>query len=124
MLITKLKSKIHRATVTETNLNYEGSCAIDSALLEAANIQHYEQIQIYNINTGNRLTTYAIPAEPGSGIISVRGSAARTCCTGDLIIICTYAHYNEHADYNDPIAVYVDKLNRQIKPVLEVKYEL
>lgn len=112
MLITLLKSKIHRATVTETNLHYEGSCAIDTDLLEAANIKKYEQIQIYNINTGNRLTTYAIPAEPGSGIISVRGSAARTCCTGDLVIICTYGHYNEYADITDPIVVYVDETNK------------
>lgn len=115
MVITKLKSKIHRVTVTETNLHYEGSCAIDFDLLTAANIQQYEQIQIYNINTGNRLTTYAIPAEAGSGIISVRGSAARTCCPGDLVIICTYGQYNEHADYDGPIVVYVNEANKQIK---------
>jgi aspartate 1-decarboxylase len=92
---TMLKSKLHRATVTHSELHYEGSCAIDEALLEAANIHEYEQIQIYNVTNGERFTTYAIRASRGSGIISVNGAAAHKANPGDLVIIATYAVYNE-----------------------------
>ncbi|MEJ2768876.1 aspartate 1-decarboxylase [Mycetohabitans sp. B46] len=88
---TMLKSKIHRATVTHCELHYEGSCAIDEALLEAANIAENEQIDIWNINNGERLTTYAIRGERGSGMISLNGSAARRAQVGDLIIIAAFA---------------------------------
>ena len=110
---TMLKSKLHRATVTHSELHYEGSCAIDETLLDAANIHEYEQIQIYNVNNGERFTTYAIRAERGSGIISVNGAAAHKANPGDLVIIASYASYNELelARYA-PALVYVDADNR------------
>jgi aspartate 1-decarboxylase len=108
-----LKSKLHRATVTHSELHYEGSCAIDETLLDAANIHEYEQIQIYNVTNGERFTTYAIRATRGSGIISVNGAAAHKANPGDLVIIATYATYNEIelARYA-PELVYVDQDNR------------
>lgn len=110
---TMLKSKLHRATVTHSELHYEGSCAIDETLLDAANIHEYEQIQIYNVTNGERFTTYAIRAARDSGIISVNGAAAHKANPGDLIIIATYAVYNELelARYA-PELVYVDADNR------------
>ncbi len=110
---TMLKSKLHRATVTHSELHYEGSCAIDEALLDAANIHEYEQIQIYNITNGERFTTYAIRAARDSGLISVNGAAAHKANPGDLVIIATYATYNEIelARYA-PELVYVDADNR------------
>jgi aspartate 1-decarboxylase len=110
---TMLKSKLHRARVTHSELHYEGSCAIDLNLLEAADIQEYEQIQIYNVTNGERFTTYAIGAERGSGIVSVNGAAAHKANPGDIVIIATYAVYNELelARYH-PNLVYVDKANR------------
>lgn len=110
---TMLKSKLHRATVTHAELHYEGSCAIDETLLDAANIHEYEQIQIYNVTNGERFTTYAIRAARDSGIISVNGAAAHKANPGDLVIIATYAVYNEIelARY-EPDLVYVDAANR------------
>ncbi|MES2368968.1 MAG: aspartate 1-decarboxylase [Pseudomonadota bacterium] len=110
---TMLKSKLHRATVTHSELHYEGSCAIDETLLDAADIHEYEQIQIYNITNGERFTTYAIRAARDSGIISVNGAAAHKANPGDLIIIATFASYNELelARYA-PELVYVDADNR------------
>ncbi len=110
---TMLKSKLHRVTVTHSELHYEGSCAIDETLLDAADIHEYEQIQIYNITNGERFTTYAIRAARDSGIISVNGAAAHKANPGDLIIIATYAAYNELelARYA-PELVYVDADNR------------
>jgi aspartate 1-decarboxylase len=108
-----LKSKLHRATVTHSELHYEGSCAIDEALLDAARIHEYEQIQIYNVTNGERFTTYAIRAARDSGIVSVNGAAAHKANPGDLVIIATYAVYNELelARYA-PELVYVDAHNR------------
>jgi len=108
-----LKSKLHRATVTHSELHYEGSCAIDEALLDAANIHEYEQIQIYNVTNGERFTTYAIRAARDSGIISVNGAAAHKANPGDLVIIATYSAYNELelARYA-PELVYIDADNR------------
>ncbi|WP_018076321.1 aspartate 1-decarboxylase [Thiobacillus denitrificans] len=110
---TMLKSKLHRATVTHSELHYEGSCAIDETLLDTANIHEYEQIQIYNVTNGERFTTYAIRAARDSGIISVNGAAAHKANPGDLVIIATYASYNELelARYA-PELVYVDADNR------------
>jgi len=110
---TMLKSKIHRATVTHAELHYEGSCAIDETLLEAADIREYQQIDIYNVDNGERFTTYAIRAERGSGIISLNGAAARKAMVGDLLIIATYATYTEvELEKYEPRLVYVDGRNR------------
>src|SRR3954453_14973065 len=90
MQLTLLKSKLHRACVTHAELDYDGSCAIDSRLLDAAGILEFEQINIWNVANGERFTTYAIKAEPGSGIISVNGAAAHKARVGDRIIIATF----------------------------------
>ena len=118
---TMLKSKLHRATVTHSELHYEGSCAIDETLLEAADIHEYEQIQIYNITNGERFTTYAIRAARDSGVISVNGAAAHKANPGDLIIVATYAVYNELelARYA-PELVYVDAANRIVDTRREI----
>ena len=108
-----LKSKLHRVTVTHAELEYEGSCAIDIELLKAADIQEYEQISIYNITNGERFTTYAISAEPNSGIISINGAAAHKANPGDMLIIATYGNYNElELKSYRPQLVYVDKKNQ------------
>ena len=110
---TLLNGKIHRATVTHCELHYEGSCAIDENLLEASGIREFEQIDIWNINNGERFTTYAIRAERGSGIISVNGSAARKAAPGDLLIIATFASLDEQeAARHQPRLVYADANNR------------
>lgn len=110
---TMLKSKLHRVTVTQADLHYEGSCAIDENLLDAADIREYQQIDIYNVNNGERFTTYAIRAERGSGTISVNGAAARKAAAGDLLIICTYVAYSEiELSKHEPDLIYVDAKNR------------
>ena len=113
MVRTLLKSKIHRASVTHCELHYEGSCAIDEDLLDAANIHDNEQIHIWNINNGERFITYAIRAERGSGIISVNGSAARRASKGDLVIIATFAQVHEsQVKEFAPKLVFADANNR------------
>jgi len=108
-----LKSKLHRATVTHSELHYEGSCAIDETLLDAADIHEYEQIQIYNVTNGERFTTYAIRVARDSGIVSVNGAAAHKANPGDLVIIATFASYNElELTRYAPELVYVDADNR------------
>jgi len=108
-----LKSKLHRVTVTQAELHYEGSCAIDEDLLDAADIREYQQIEIWNVYNGERFTTYAIRAERGSGTISVNGAAARKAAPGDLLIIATFAMYNElELAKFEPDLVYVDARNR------------
>jgi aspartate 1-decarboxylase len=110
---TMLKSKLHRVRVTHSELHYEGSCAIDDDLLDAADIREYQQIDIYNVTNGERFTTYAIRAQRGSGIISVNGAAAHKASPGDIIIIATYAMYNEiELQKFHPQLVYVDEHNR------------
>jgi len=110
---TMLKSKLHRVTVTQAELHYEGSCAIDENLLDAADIKEYQQIEIWNVDNGERFTTYAIRAERGSGTISVNGAAARKAAPGDLLIIATFATYNEiELAKFEPDLVYVDAKNR------------
>ncbi|WP_178861248.1 aspartate 1-decarboxylase [Thiomicrorhabdus cannonii] len=112
MQVTLLKCKLHRVTATHVELDYEGSCAIDGHLMEVAGIREYEQIQIYNINNGERFTTYAIRAEDHSGIISVNGAAAHKANPNDLLIIATYATMSEaEADQFKPKLVYVDREN-------------
>ena len=110
---TMLKSKLHRVHVTHSELHYEGSCAIDDNLLDAADIKEYQQIDLYNVTNGERFTTYAIRAQRGSGIISVNGAAAHRANPGDILIIATYAVYNEIELQNfHPQLVYVDEHNR------------
>ncbi len=108
-----LKAKLHRASVTHSELDYEGSCAIDGKILDFSGIREYEQIQIYNVNNGERFTTYAIRAEEGSGVFSVNGAAARLACPGDLIIVCSYVSLDEKelAHYK-PTLVYFDEDNQ------------
>ena len=109
---TMLKSKLHRATVTHSELEYEGSCAIDSSLLKAADINEYEQISIYNITNGERFITYAIRAEKNSGIISINGAAAHKANPGDKLIIATYSSYSEaELKSYHPTLVYLDESN-------------
>lgn len=121
MHITLLKSKLHRAIVTHSELGYEGSCAIDSDILDLANIREYEQIQIYNVNNGARFTTYAIRAEAGSKTFSVNGAAARLACVGDLIIVCTYAQFStEKAESHHPKLVYFDGKNQVMRTAVEI----
>ncbi len=113
MYRTMLKSKLHRVSVTHCELHYEGSCAIDENLLEAADIRENEQIDIWNIDNGERFTTYAIRAARGSGIISINGSAARRAAVGDLVIIATFGTYTEQeVAQHAPKLVYVDAHNR------------
>lgn len=113
MLITMLKAKLHRVTVTHSELEYEGSCAIDGRLLDMAGIREYEQIEIYNIANGERFTTYAIRAEDNSGIISINGAAAHKAKPGNLIIICTYVGLSQQELLSyKPKLVYVDSDNK------------
>ena len=112
MQTTMLKCKLHRACVTHSEVEYEGSCAIDGRLLEAAGIHEYEQIQIYNVANGERFTTYAIRAEDGSGIISVNGAAAHKANPGDRIIICSYVELSQQELVNfKPKLVYLGENN-------------
>ena len=112
-----LKSKIHRATVTQADLHYEGSVTIDADLMRQADIIDHEQVDILDITNGQRLTTYAIPAAAGSGEICINGAAAHLVHPGDLVIIVSYADYDE-AELEDyqPIVLLVDKSNRPAVP--------
>jgi aspartate 1-decarboxylase len=116
MQLNMLKCKLHRARVTHAELDYDGSCAIDSKLLELAGILEFEQIDIYNINNGERFTTYAIKAEAGSGIISVNGAAAHKARVGDRVIICCYSQMEAAAARaHKPRLVYLDEHNRVVR---------
>jgi aspartate 1-decarboxylase len=113
MFRSLLKSKIHRATVTDCELHYEGSCAIDEDLLEAANLAENEQVHIWNINNGERFVTYAIRGQRGSGIISLNGSAARRASVGDLVIIAAFGLVPEdQVAGHKPKLVFVEDANR------------
>jgi aspartate 1-decarboxylase len=108
-----LKSKIHRATVTDANLDYEGSISVDEGLMESAGILPYEQVDIYNITNGERFRTYTITGERGSGEICINGAAAHRAKRGDIIIIASYAVLNEEAARrHTPVLVFVDSENR------------
>ncbi|HEY8804606.1 MAG TPA: aspartate 1-decarboxylase [Clostridium sp.] len=122
MILTMLKSKIHRAVVTDAKLNYVGSITIDKTLMENANILEYEKVQIVDIDNGNRFETYAIEGDPGSGVMCINGAAARCVQPGDKIIIMTFCQINEEkARKLKPTVVFVDDANN----VLEVAhYEL
>ena len=121
MQLTLLKGKIHRATVTQCDLNYEGSISVDSALMERAGILPHEQVDVLNINNGERFTTYAIPAAAGSGTIGVNGAAARLAQKGDLVIIVAYARMEEaEAKSFQPRVLLVDANNKPQAPALRV----
>ena len=118
---TMLKSKIHRATVTDGNIDYEGSITIDTQLMEAADMLPYEQVQVLNINNGARFSTYVIEGEPGSGDICLNGAAARLAVKGDLVIILTYTDMpDEEARNYKPRIVLVDEKNSVVKDLDEV----
>jgi aspartate 1-decarboxylase len=122
---TMLKSKLHRVRVTHSELDYEGSCAIDETLLEAADIREYQQIEIYNVTNGERFTTYAIRAQRNSGTISVNGAAAHKAAPGDIIIIASYAVYNElELQKFHPQLVYVDEQNRIVSMRNEIPVQV
>ena len=113
MHLTLLKAKIHRATVTHSELNYEGSVAIDGLLLDATGIREFEQVHVWDVTNGARFTTYAIRADEGSGIVSLNGGAARHVQVGDLVIIAAFASMDAaEADAFQPKLVYVDGQNR------------
>lgn len=108
-----LKSKIHRATLTGADLQYEGSVTIDAALMEAADILPYEAVCIWDVNNGSRLETYAIEGERGSGVVCVNGAAARLVAPGDLVIIASFVSMDEReARSHEPRLVFVDERNR------------
>lgn len=124
MFRTLLSSKIHRASVTDCELHYEGSCAIDENLLDAAGLAESEQVHIWNVTNGERFVTYAIRAQRGSGIISVNGSAARRACVGDLLIIAAFVLVaQENVAAHQPRLVFVDAANRvkQLKSQIPVQ---
>jgi aspartate 1-decarboxylase len=118
---TMLKSKIHRATVTGADINYEGSVTLDPVLMVAADILPYEQVQVLDINNGNRLTTYAIEGERGAGDVIINGAAARLVTEGDVVIILTYRDMPEEAARSHrPSLVYVDTKNRITRVAEEI----
>jgi len=113
MQIEVLKSKIHRAIVTEANIDYVGSVTIDENLMEAANIIENEKVQVVNVNNGERLETYVIKGKRGSGVICLNGAAARKAVIGDVLIIISFAHMDfEEAKKFKPFIVFPDKNNR------------
>jgi aspartate 1-decarboxylase len=121
MFLTLLKGKIHRATVTQCDLNYEGSISVDATLLERAGILPHEQVDVLNINNGSRFTTYAIPAPAGSGMIGINGAAARLAAVGDLVIIIAYARMDEaQAQTWQPRVLLVDANNKPQAPNLRI----
>lgn len=112
MTIEMLKAKIHRATVTQAELNYVGSITVDKTLLESAGILEYEKVQVVDVDNGSRLETYAIAGEENSGIICLNGAAARFVCPGDKVIIMSYANLTpEEAKNHRPTVVFVDDKN-------------
>lgn len=116
MRLSAFKSKIHRATVTEANLNYEGSVTIDADLMDAADILPHEQVQVLNVNNGERFDTYAIRGQRGSGVICLNGPAARLAQVGDMVIILTYAWMErEELERHTPRIVMVDGRNRPLR---------
>lgn len=113
MLRTMLQAKLHRVTVTHADLQYEGSCGIDEALLEVSGLREFQYIELYNINNGERFSTYIIKARRGSGEISLNGAAARKAALGDHLIICAYSTYTDaELEQYHPVIVLVDAQNR------------
>ena len=117
MVIEVLKSKIHRVTVTQANVDYVGSITIDSALLEAANIIRGEKVQVVNVTNGERLETYAIPGEAGSGVICLNGAAAHLGKPGDRLIVMAFGQFTpEEAAAHRPRVLFLDESNTPRKP--------
>lgn len=117
MLRTMMKAKIHRATVTDSNLDYQGSITIDETLLERTGIIEYEQVDIYNITNGERFTTYAIKGQRGSGVVCINGAAAHKAKKGDLVIIASYGTFDDgELKGFKPMVVLVDAQNRMKTP--------
>jgi|SRR5687768_6295498 aspartate 1-decarboxylase len=113
MLRTMLQAKLHRVRVTEADLEYEGSCGIDEALLEMSGLRENQYIELYNVSNGERFATYIIKAPRGSGTISLNGAAARKAMVGDKLIIAAYSQYSEaELEHYAPVVVLVDEQNR------------
>ncbi len=118
---TMLKSKIHRATVIEANVNYEGSITLDPLLMEAADILPFEQVHVLDINNGSRLTTYALEGRRGGGQVCINGAAARMVSEGDLVIVISYATLTEaEASSHKPTLIYVDSDNKIMRVAQEI----
>jgi aspartate 1-decarboxylase len=119
MFRTMLQAKLHRVRVTQADLDYEGSCGIDEALLDASGLRENQYIELYNVNNGERFSTYIIKAPRGSGAISLNGAAARRAMVGDLLIICAYSQYSDaEVEQHEPIVVLVDENNQpRVKPL-------
>ena len=116
MLVTMFKCKIHRATVTQADLNYAGSLTLDRDLMDAAGMREFEQVDVLNISNGNRFTTYVIEGRRGSGVVCLNGACARLGEPGDLVIAVSYAQMTpEEADTFQPVTVHVDEDNRIAK---------
>ena len=123
MELTLLQSKLHKACVTQTEVDYDGSCAIDSDLMAAAGICEYQQIDVYNLRNGDRFTTYAISADAGSRTISLNGAAAYRGKVGDRILICAYARLSDaETKTHKPTLVYLDEHNQIIKINSDIVY--
>lgn len=118
-----MKSKIHRATITSADLHYEGSLTVDQDLLDAADLVEFEDVQVVNVNNGQRFNTYVIPGPRGSGVIQLNGAAARLGLPGDLVIIIAYGVVDE-AEVNrfTPRIVFVDERNRMVRPPLRAEH--
>ena len=113
MTRTMLKSKIHRATITDSDLHYVGSITVDPDLLEAADMLEFEQVAVVDVDNGARFETYTIAGERGSGAIKVNGAAARLVHSGDTVILISYAQYaREELEHYEPVVVHVDRTNR------------
>jgi aspartate 1-decarboxylase len=117
-----MKSKIHRATITSSDLHYEGSLTVDEDLLDAADLVEFEEIQVVNVNNGARFTTYVIPGPRGSGVMQLNGAAARLGLPGDLVILIAYGTFEdaELADYQ-PRVVFVDEHTHMVRPALRAE---
>jgi aspartate 1-decarboxylase len=117
-----MKSKIHRATITSADLHYEGSLTLDEDLLDAADLVSFDEVQIVNVNNGARFSTYVIPGPRGSGVVQLNGAAARLGIPGDLVILMSYAEFDEKevAQFR-PRVVFVDEQNRVVRPPLRAE---
>ena len=122
MEIEILKSKVHRAVITEANLNYVGSLTLDEDLMDAANFIEHEKVQVVNVNNGNRFNTYVIPGPRGSGVMQLNGAAARLGLPGDVIILISYGVFSaDEAERHSPRVVHLDDRNRIIRPQLRAE---